>query len=69
MSVSIFFQTRQVVERMAYAGLGISKDEIENLYKELEDNEKVITALADRATEENVTFPLKETIDTVVYEF
>ena len=68
MSVSIFFQTRQVVERLAYVGLGIPKHEIENLYKELEDNEKMITALVNQAEEENVTFPLKETVDTVVYE-
>ena len=54
---------------MAYAGLGIPKREIESLYKELEDNEKVITALVNRAAEENVTFPLKETIDTLINEF
>ena len=53
---------------MAFVGLGITRNEVNNLYEELGDNEKVITALIDRAAENNVTFPLKETVDTVLYE-
>ena len=61
-------QARHLVEKMAFVGLGVTKNEVDNLYEELVDNEKVITALIDRAAEENVTFPLKETVDTVLYE-
>ena len=53
---------------MAFVGLGITKNEVDNLYEELEDNEEVINTLVDRAAENNVTFPLKETVDTVLYE-
>ena len=53
---------------MAFVGLGITRNEVNNLYEELGNNEKVITALIDRAAENNVTFPLKETVDTVLYE-
>ena len=61
-------QARHLVEKMAFVGLGVTKNEVDNLYEELVDNEKVINALIDRAAEENVTFPLKETVDTVLYE-
>ena len=53
---------------MVFVALGITKNEVDNLYENLEDDEKVINALVDRAAEENVTFPLKETVDTVLYE-
>ena len=53
---------------MAFVGLGITRNEVNNLYEQLGDNEEVITALIDRAEENNVTFPLKETVDTVLYE-
>ena len=66
--VSLALQVRHLVEKMAFVGLGLTKNEVGNLYEELVDNEKVITALMDRAAEENVTFPLKETVDTVIYE-
>ena len=54
---------------MSFATLGITRNEVDTLYEELRNNEdQVITALVDKAADENVTFPLKETVDTVLYE-
>ena len=53
---------------MAFAGLGITRNEVDRLFEELGDSENVIASLMDRAAKENVTFPLKETVDTVLYE-
>ena len=61
-------QTRQLIEKMAFVGLGITRNEVDNMYEELGDNEKVISALVDKAADENGTFPLKETVDTLLYE-
>ena len=57
-----------MIDKMAFVALGITKNEVDNLYESLEDDEKVITALVGRAAEKNVNFPLKETVDTVLYE-
>lgn len=53
---------------MSFATLGITRNNVDDLYEELRDSEKVINALVDRAADQNVTFPLKETVDTVLYE-
>ena len=41
---------------------------MDNLYEELGDSEKVITALQDQAVQKNMTFPLKENVHTIQYE-
>ena len=54
---------------MSFATLGITRNELDALYEELGNNEdQVVTALLDKAADKNVTFPLKETVDTVLYE-
>jgi hypothetical protein len=54
---------------MAFVGLGVTRNEVDSLYEEkLGDSEEVITALEHRAAQENQIFPLKEKVDTVLYE-
>ena len=53
---------------MAFVGLGIAKKEVDDLYEELEDNNAIIAVLEGRASEENVTFPLKEQVEAVQHE-
>ncbi len=61
-------QTRQAIEKMPFVELGITQNELDNLYEELGDDEKVIAALEDQAVEKNLNFPLKKNVDTVQYE-
>ena len=61
-------QTRQVIEKMAFVRLGVTRNEVDNLYENLGENEEVITALENQAAEKNLHFPLKEQVDTVLYE-
>ncbi len=61
-------QTRQLIEKMAFVGLGTTRNEVDNLYEKLEDSSEVIAALEAQAAEENVIFPLKEKVSTVLYE-
>ncbi len=53
---------------MAFVELGMTQNELDNLYEELRDDEKVIAALEDQAVEKNLNFPLKKSVDTVLYE-
>jgi hypothetical protein len=53
---------------MAFVALGTTRNELDNMYDELGDNEKVITALENQARERNVDFPLQESVNSVVYE-
>ena len=53
---------------MAFVGLGTTRNEVDNLYEKLEDSSEVIAALEAQAAEENVIFPLKEKVSTVLYE-
>ncbi|CAB3989462.1 Phthiocerol synthesis polyketide synthase type I [Paramuricea clavata] len=60
--------TRQVIEKMAFVRLGVTRNEVDNLYENLGENKEVITALENQAAEKNLNFPLKEQVDTVLYE-
>jgi hypothetical protein len=53
---------------MAFVSLGVTRNEVDNLYENLGENEEVINALENQAAEKNLNFPLKEQVDTVLYE-
>ena len=61
-------QTRQLIERTAFVALGTTRNELDNMYEELEDNEKVIAALENQAAERNVDFRLQESVKRILYE-
>jgi hypothetical protein len=61
-------QRRQVIEKVAFVALGITQNELDNLYEELGEEEKVIAALQNQAAEKNMDIPLKENAETVQYE-
>ncbi|XP_028397228.1 non-reducing polyketide synthase cla3-like [Dendronephthya gigantea] len=62
------YVTRKLIEKMAFAELGINKDTLNNFYGELQDDVKVIAALENQAAEENLVFPLKEKAEKLQYE-
>jgi hypothetical protein len=53
---------------VAFVALGITQNELNDLYKEFVDDEKVIAALESHAAEKNVDFSLKDNVETVRYE-
>ena len=66
---SIFhWQTRDVIEKLTFVELGITKNEIDDLYERLGNDEEVMTTLENRAAEKNLSFPLKQKVATVQYE-
>jgi hypothetical protein len=53
---------------MAFVALGTTRNELDKMYDELGDSEKVISALQGQAAEANIDFPLQEGVDSVLYE-
>ncbi|XP_046846808.1 non-reducing polyketide synthase PKS16-like [Xenia sp. Carnegie-2017] len=59
---------RQLIEGFAYTSLGVTKNQVHDLYESFEDYHAIIGALEDMAAERNVEFFLRKNVDTVLYE-
>ena len=46
----------------------MTKNDVDDLYESLKENDKVIAALKDRATEKGQMFNLRENVETILYE-
>ena len=68
MQFLIHLQTRRFIGRMAFVALGTTQNQLDNMYDEFGENEKVINVLEKEAAERNVDFPLQESVDSVLYE-
>lgn len=62
------FQTRQMIEKGALVALGLTRNEVDDWYEKLGDDEKVISILQHQAAEKNMDFSLKKNVDTLQYE-
>ncbi len=62
------FQIKQMIEKMAFVQLGITRQDLDVLHKKHGAHEEVINVLEEMAAEKNIVLPLKFKVASLEYQ-